>query len=412
MPKRSEPLAANFLKTVKYVQGGKNEHPDGGNLYLRVLASGRWTWVLKMRCNGEMGTFPVGDDLGLKDAREAASALRIKIKAGHNPNEDKKLQRQRQKTAKLGIGTFEAIIDAYFDTGPGSLLRTKVEQKKRIKSVFGNYLKKPGLELVGSKLQITADDHKSKSSAANAVAYLNPVLKWAAKRELVKPGILLEKPHIEVAEDGEKGQRHLSEEEVKALLPFLNDHYGRCAKFMLLTAARRSEATEATWSEIDLDTAVWTIPASRRKDTRSRRKKKQLPTRAFAVPLSPEAVSLLQEVRAAEILRREIFKIQEGIVPSSLVFNGIRGGNLVNWDRWLKRISDKAKVWNWSAHDLRRTAATFIADLGFAPHIVSIVLGHKNIGGQLVATYNKAQYFKDHRLCINDLGNKIAKLNN
>jgi integrase len=270
MPKRSAPLAANFLKTVKHTPGGKNEYPDGNNLYLRVLATGNWTWVLKMRCKGEMGTFTVGDDLGLKDARDAAALLRAKIKAGYNPNEEKQVERQRQKSAKLGIGTFEAIVDAYFETGPGAANRTKAEQRKRIKSVFAPYLKKPGHELAMAKLQITADSHIAKTSAARAVAYLNPILKWAAKRDLTPQGIQLEKPHTTVSEDEEDGQRHLTDDEVKALLPHLNDHYGRCAKFILLTAARRSEVTEATWAEFDLEKQIWTLPAGRRKDTRSK----------------------------------------------------------------------------------------------------------------------------------------------
>lgn len=410
MPKRSAPLAANFLKTVKYAPGGKNEYPDGSNLYLRVLASGRWTWVLKMRCKGQMGTFTVGDDLGLKDARDVAATLRPKIKAGYNPNEQKKTERQRQKSAKLGIGTLEAIVDAYFENGQGAGKRSKAEQIKRIKSVFGSHLKKPGLELVTSELQITADDHPAKTSAARAVAYLNPILKWAAKRDLTPHGIQLEKPHTLTSENEEEGQRHLTDDELKALLPHLNDHYGRCAKFILLTAGRRSEATEATWAEIDLENQIWTLPASRRKDTRSKVKKKRVPKQSFSIPLSAQAVALLEEVKSLEIQRRQVLKIEEQITPSTKVFTGNRGGNLVNWDRWLKAVSPKANVFKWSAHDLRRTAATLVGNLGFPPHIASVVLGHSNIGGQLLADYNKSFYFDDHKRAIDALGNKIENI--
>lgn len=410
MPKLSQPLAANFLKTVKYVPGGKNEYSDGGNLYLKVKASGRWKWVLKKRLNGANNTFPVGDDLGLKEARLAAAALQIRIDAGYNPNEEKKFKRQQHKSAKLGIGTFEAIIDAYFESGPGVGNRTKAEQRKRIKSVFGSHLKKPGLELVMSKLQITADDHPAKTSAARAVAYLNPILKWAAKRELTPHGIQLEKPHTITSENEEEGQRHLTDDELKALLPHLNDHYGRCAKFILLTAGRRSEATKATWAEIDLENQIWTLPASRRKDARSKVKKKQAPKQPFNIPLSIQAVALLQEVKSLEIQRRQVLKIEEQITPSTKVFTGNRGGNLVNWDRWLKTVSPKANVFKWSAHDLRRTAATLVGNLGFPPHIASVVLGHSNIGGQLLADYNKSFYFDDHKRAIDAIGDKIENI--
>lgn len=410
MPKRSAPLAANFLKTVKYIPSGKNEHSDGNNLYLRILASGGWTWVLKMRCKGEMGTFTVGDDLGLKDARDAAATLKPKIKAGYNPNEEKQVERQRQKSAKLGIGTLEAIVDAYMEDGPGAANRSKLEQQRRIKSVFAAYLKKPGRDLVMANLQTAADSHAAKTSAARAVAYLNPILKWAARRALVPMGIQLEKPHTTVSEDEEGGQRYLTDEELKALLPHLNDHYGRCAKFILLTAARRSEATEATWGEFDLGNRIWTLPAKRRKDTRSKVKKKQAPQQLFKIPLSEQAVALLDEVKAFELQRRENLQIKQQVTSATKVFTGNRGGNLVNWDRWVKLVSFKADVFNWSAHDLRRTVSTMVGDLGFAPHVGSVVLGHKNIGGQLLADYNKSLYFDDHKKALGAIGIKIENI--
>ncbi|CAN1544397.1 XerC Integrase [Caulobacteraceae bacterium] len=410
MPKRSAPLAANFLKTVKYMSGGKNEYPDGNNLYLRVIATGNWTWVLKMRCSGTMGTFTVGDNFGLKEAREAAAALRVKIKSGYNPNEEKQIVRQRQKSAKLGIGTFEAIVDEYFEVGNGAENRTKREQRKRIKSVFVRYLKKPGHELVMAKLQISADSHPAKTSAARAVAYLNPILKWAARRDLTPKGIQLEKPYTMASEDKAYGQRYLSDEEVKALLPNLNDGYGRCARFMLLTAARMSEATEATWEEFDLEGRIWTIPAKRRKDTRSKIRKRQVPNEPFEIPLSEQAVALLHEVKTLELQRRDVMQIEEQLTTTTRVFNGNRGGKLVNWDRWLKLVSPKANVFNWSAHAFRRTAATMAGNLGAWPEIQSVVLGHKNIGGQLLAGYSKSKYFNQHKKALKALGKKIENL--
>ena len=60
-----------------------------------------------------------------------------------------------------------------------------------------------------------------------------------------------------------------------------------CLLFVILTAARSGEACGATWDEIDLDAATWTIPASRMKMARDHR-----------VPLSRQAVELLTRVRA------------------------------------------------------------------------------------------------------------------
>jgi integrase len=76
----------------------------------------------------------------------------------------------------------------------------------------------------------------------------------------VKAAFDLEKPHagIEEAESG-VGQRVLTHDELRAVLPHLSDPRGRCCKFLLLTGARLREATEATWAEIDPEARTWTV---------------------------------------------------------------------------------------------------------------------------------------------------------
>ena len=64
---------------------------------------------------------------------------------------------------------------------------------------------------------------------------------------------------------------------------------------------------------------------------------------------------------------------------------------LQNWDRWTKAFQLATGVSGWDRHTLRRTTAT-MAGMGAPPHVISALLGHRNIGGQLVAGYSKAQY--------------------
>src|ERR1700722_16797617 len=89
------------------------------------------------------------------------------------------------------------------------------------------------------------------------------------------------------------------------------------------------------------------------------------------------------------------------------VFVGERGGKLQNWDRWLKIVARETKVSGWSAHTLRRTAATLAADLGAEPHVISVLLGHKNVGGQLTATYSKSRYRGEHAEALQRLADHI-----
>jgi integrase len=173
---------------------------------------------------------------------------------------------------------------------------------------------------------------------------------------------------------------------------------------MLLSAAR---LRDATWGEIDHDAAAWTILPSRRKDTRSRARRKQAPSQPHLVPLSRQALKLLDQVRAAERARRQLAGVTSEISADDPVFVGERGGRLQNWDRWLKIVAQQTKVSGWSAHTLRRTAATLAADLGTEPHVISVLLGHKNVGGQLTATYSKSRYRREHAEALQRLADQI-----
>ena len=93
-----------------------------------------------------------------------------------------------------------------------------------------------------------------------------------------------------------------------------------------------------------------------------------------------------------------------------LVFRGERGGALVNWDRWLKRIFAKSGTRSWSAHALRRTAATIAGETGTPPHIVQVMLGHRNIGGQLHAGYNQSRYSNEHATALQLLADHIDNI--
>ena len=184
---------------------------------------------------------------------------------------------------------------------------------------------------------------------------------------------------------------------------------GPAARFALVAGVRREEVCGATWGEFDLDSALWTISSARRKDTRSRSRKKQVPTLPFVIPLSWQALAVLREAREAEDARREMLDLPK-TSAEDLAFVTERGTPLMNWDRWLKHVSSHAVVRGWSMHALRRTCATFAGELGAEPHVISVLLGHKNVGGQLVAGYSKARYQAEHKEALARVGDYIESL--
>ena len=407
MAKRVPPLTAAALAKVKPDPARTLEFIDGDvpGLRLRVTPKDTRTWSLNIRANGVMRRFEVGTGIGLAEARVKAKALRQRIAEGADPTAEKRENRSRAVSAKLGIGTFGSIVEAYFSDGNGAGLKTKVEQLQRIKSVFKDRLARPGLEVTSAELQRAVDAHTAKVAAARAVGYVTPVVKWATKRGLLQSTFDLEKPLQDAPE-----QRVIGYAELAALWPTLTDPYGRCCRLMLLTGARRDEACNAKWGQFILDKRVWTIPSEVRKDTRTQAKRRVKPKLAMQVPLSQQAVALLEEVKAAELSRRALEGVSIEIAPDDRVFVGQKGGRLDNWDRWLKRNARKSGVSGWSAHALRRTTATLAGDLGAPPHIVSVILGHANLGGQLVAGYNKSRYETEHANILEKVGDHIAML--
>ncbi|MGV3554237.1 MAG: tyrosine-type recombinase/integrase [Croceibacterium sp.] len=393
MAKRVAPLSAMAVARIKPDSSRTIELVDGAvpGLRLRITPAGKRTWSLNIRARGVMRRFDVGSELGLSEARQKATVLRQRIAEGADPTAEKRSIRSRAVLARKGIGTFGALIDSYFEAGPGRGLTTGDEQFRRIKSVFAAHLDRPAGEVRSADLQLTIDGHRAKVAAARATAYLLPVIKWARKRGLLDGTFDLEKPLLD-----RPRQRTLTNQELSILLPALDDAYGSCCRFLLLTGARLDEARSATWSQLDLEARTWTIPGESRKDTRTRARRQAARHEALEIPLSRQAVALLEQVRAADLARRQADGREVEIAPQDRVFVGPQGGQLINWDRWLKAISSKTGVTSWSAHALRRTTATLAGELGAPPHVVSAILGHANIGGQLVAGYNKSRYAREH----------------
>ncbi len=138
-------------------------------------------------------------------------------------------------------------------------------------------------------------------------------------------------------------------------------------RFMLLTLARRQEAVMARWGDVDFEARTWTI-----EDTKN--------GEPHTVPLSRQALSLLQS------------RLPEQPKPTALVFATSTGGPLSNWDRVCEGIQKASKTTDWSRHDLRRTGATMLGEMGELPDIIEAALNHTAIHSALAATYNRSRY--------------------
>lgn len=344
------------------------------------MPSGTRTWSLNIRdTTGLRRRFDVGAGLSLSEARRKAEELRKTVRDGVDPTSERRAGRQRAQAARKGVGTFRALLDIYFAEGPGSTQRQGAKTKRLLQTVFAKVLDNAALDLERIQLQLLVDCWQSPQTASLAVRSLRPCLKWAARRGIMSAGTA----DLETPTTVRKRARVLTIDELKAVWPHLRGAHGQIMKWLMWTGCRLNEAAGMTWCEIEGNT--WTIPAGRSKNGRTR-----------AIPLSAQAMTLLRSLEPVE--------------PQALVFRSRRGGLLGNWDRETKRLHNLSNTSGWHRHDLRRTIATLLGDLGFAPHVVAVVLGHAHIAGGATAVYARSRYQREHREALQTLADEIERL--
>ena len=155
--------------------------------------------------------------------------------------------------------------------------------------------------------------------------------------------------------------RALTDEEIRALWHAPGEHT-RLLRFLLITGARIGEAQKAAWARINFTARRWTIPAEHSKNKR-----------AHWIHLPDLALEILGSAGA----------------PSALA---LRSASETAVQAWLKRWCDREEIApRLTPHDLRRTFATRLGDLGVAPHVIAKCLNHAIDVGEALGVYLRAE---------------------
>lgn len=339
-------------------------------LRLRLTPTGRRTWVLGMRdAAGASRRYTLGDHpaMGISEARDAARLMRSKVKAGGDPIIDAKRGRAEAREGRAGVGTLSALIDHY-GRQKGAALKSWPEYRRLIATVFAPLMARPLPKITVADIQMMADAYSAPQSASGAVRCLRPILKWAAApgRAYVPPTLTTITPPASV----NRRERVLTRDELAKVLPVLRSGrtpYHSAALFILLTLCRREEAGRATWADVDFPAGTWRIPVTKNKQP-------------HVVPLSRQAIDLLHTIRPSSP------------APDALIFATSNGTGLANWHKAQGGIDAETGTTGWTRHDLRRTGATMLGDLGETPDIIEAALNHASIRSPLAATYNRSRY--------------------
>ena len=394
--------------TVKSAKPGR--YADGGGLYLLVKASGARSWVFRATIAGKVRDVGLGAAAGpnavtLADARELARDKAREAAAGEVPVSDRRKRERQAKAAeqeaKVRGTTFRDAASAYIALNESGWKNDKHRAQWR------------------STLEAYAYPHFGDLpvcdiGAEHVMAALKPI--WSEKPETAsrlrgRIENILDAAKVEGLREGENPARwrgHLDKvlppaakakkrrnaklgksghheampyANVPAFMAALAQPEGIGAKaleFTVLTATRTGETIGATWREVDLSKATWTIPADRMKAEAE-----------HSVPLSPRAVEILKEVQP----------LAKGRSDAPL-FPSTHGGALSNMAMLmqLRRLVPAAKdAPRLTVHGFRSSFRDWAAECtGFAHEVCEMALAH-TIGNKAEAAYRRGQLFDKRR---------------
>lgn len=353
---------------------------------VRLRAGGRRTWIVQFRVGARQRRLTIGNVAAL-DAAEARMAARkalARVGLGHDPQADK-----AEARAKAAI-TLGSVVDTYLNhkkavVRPTSFKETDRYLRQHWKPMHGLPLHKIMRRNVATRLaEITAAN--GPVAAGRARSALSATFVWALGEGIAEnnPVIGTNRPAEPVSRD-----RVLNDEElVEIWNACRDDNYGRIVRLLMLTGQRRQEVGAMIWPELDFDRAVWVIPSERTKNYRQ-----------HEVPLTDPVIAILKAI-PQRTNRESVFGEGHGPFQGWSEAKAALDRRIFAARNVMTGGAGKA-IAPWRLHDLRRTLATRMADLGVQPHVIEAVLNH--VSGHkagVAGVYNRSLYSAEKRAAL------------
>jgi integrase len=347
---------------------------DMPGLAVRLRSSGARTFVYQYKVGRKNRRVTIGDDgiISLAKARKTAADLHARVRLGGNPASEKAEGRAR------AAATMAAALAGYMPyqkarLKPLSLVQVERHLLKHCRPLHALELARIDRRAV--TMRMTAIAAKSGPVEANRVrSSLAAFFGWC-----IREGFAETNPAAGGNKNPEKSrERVLEDVELKAIWSATADgrDYSAIIRLLMATGCRVSEIGSLRFSEISADAIE--LPAERTKNKRT-----------HVLPLS-------------RVMRTIIDSRPRG--DSEYVFGRDPLRPFTGWsvskDRLDEQLGDS--VQSWTHHDLRRTVATRMADIGIAPHIIEAVLNHvSGHKGGVAGVYNRSDYSEQKRHALN-----------
>jgi integrase len=372
---------------------------DTGGLFILVQPNGSKLWRYKFRLNGieglqALGVFP---EVTLADARHAHAEARRLVAKGIHPVQARRDERESRAQAELHRvkGSFGAVCTDWNTSTSASLRPATVLQRNReIEKDLIPRFKDRSISQI-NRLELTATLKEVEARAPEVARNLRNYL-WGIFEYAIDSGLIGDNPVPPV-----RVLRKRNQENHPALSPELLGEFLRkldaidtiheqtriAMLLVVLTACRKAEVTGGRWSEIDLDAAEWEIPRERMKAGR-----------AHWVPLSRQAVKLLQELRALDL------------ESSVYLFPNRRDPARPMADRSLNALVERLGFsGDGTPHGMRATFSTHFNASGANIDVIEHCLAHVP-GNRVRAAYNRHAYQAERREMLQAWADRVDQL--
>lgn len=387
---------------------------EARGLAIRVNATSK-TWVLFYRNRqGKQRRLTLGQypETSLAKARKRARDERDRISDGADPAAEKREARE------AGDKSFGALAEKYLAYAEKTKRSWKEDRRILHADVLPAWKARGADELARRDVRALVEP-----IAERAPVMANRV--WALISRIFNYGIehdwLETNPATQIPKQQETSRdRVLSSEEIKTLWADLEDAkrirpadetepeadedkggpippmIARGLQVLLLTAQRPGEVFRMRWADLDLPAdwetntkarGWWTIPIPMSKNKNPHR-----------VPIGPAVLAVLREARAC------------GPDPgrNPYVFAGIKGGSVA--DRAVRAgvVLSKRLGFEFHRHDLRRTAASGMAEAGIPRETIAKVLNHVDRGARMTAVYDRYRYDAEKQTALDTWTRRLA----
>jgi integrase len=353
-------------------------------MYLEVAPAGGKRWRLKYRMEGNEKRISLGvfRDIGLSEARERRDDARKLIAKKLDPSAQRKAE--KREAASRAVNSFEAVAREWYGKQAHTWVPTHASDvlRRLETNLFEDLGATPIAKLTAPDLLAAVrkiEDRGARDLAHRVLQVAGQVFRYGIATGRCERDLSADLRGAPAPHKG-KHQPAVKPEEFGALLRAIDGYEqlgdvltALALRLLALTFVRTGELIGATWDEIDLDAAVWIIPAARMKMERE-----------HVVPLSKQAVDVLRQVKALGGGSKYVFpgrNPEKPISNNTMLFG-------------LYRIGYKGRM---TGHGFRAVASTILNESGkFRPDVIERQLAHCE-RNEIRGAYNRAEYLPERR---------------